>query len=224
MRMMRIQDIAALSRSTDQIKSLSGGTAATETRLSVADAELLARLRTGNREAFEELVTRYQSTIYNLAYRLLNDPEDARDVTQEIFLKIYQAASSFRGECEFRTWIYRITVNQVANQQRWWRRRWRRETISLETTQTEDGQPLAERLACATDDPEQKTLLLEQRQQLTAALAAIKFDFRGAAILRDVKEMSYEEIADALQISVGTVKSRIARGREELRRRLKHRF
>ncbi|HNG96276.1 MAG TPA: sigma factor, partial [Acidobacteriota bacterium] len=90
MRMMRIQDIAALSRSTDQIKSLSGGTAATETRLSVADAELLARLRTGNREAFEELVTRYQSTIYNLAYRLLNDPEDARDVTQEIFLKIYQ--------------------------------------------------------------------------------------------------------------------------------------
>lgn len=222
--MMRIEDIAAIGGPTGGLDLRAAEALARETHLSIADAELLIGLRTGKREAFEELVLRFQGTIYNLAYRLLNNPEDARDATQETFLKIYQAAASFRGESELKTWIYRIAVNQAANQQRWWRRRRHKETVSIDSVQTEDGQPLAERLASATDDPEQRTLLLERQRFLSAALAAVKFDFRAAVILRDVKELSYEEIAEALQISVGTVKSRIARGREELRRRLKDRF
>lgn len=220
--MMHLRDITA-GQPTNGVGALSAE-AVVSSHLSLADAELLAGLRAGTHGAFEELVTRYQSTIYNLAYRLLNDPEEARDATQETFLKIYQAAHSFRGESEFKTWIYRITVNQAANQQRWWKRRWRRETISLDTAETEDGQPLAERLASGAENPEQRTLILERQRHLAAALASIKFDFRVAVILRDVKGLSYEEIAEALDISVGTVKSRIARGREDLRRRLKDRF
>lgn len=217
---MRLQDLAAISRPESGV----GGAEAiaASSRLSLADAELLVGLRAGASEAFEELVVRFQGTIYNLAYRMVNDAEEARDITQETFLKIFQAAGSFRGEAEFKTWIYRITVNQIANHQRWWRRRWRRDTVSLDTVETEDGQPLVEKLVSPLDDPEQRTLMLERGRHLATALAAVKFDFRVAVILRDVKDLTYEEIADMLQISVGTVKSRIARGREELRRKLRN--
>jgi RNA polymerase sigma-70 factor (ECF subfamily) len=222
--MMRIEDIAALTQSSEGVERLSSGASAPAERLSLADAELLDGVREGRHAAFEQLVMRFQPMVYGLLYRVLNDPEDARDVTQETFLKVYQYAKSFRGDSELKTWIYRIAVNQASNHQRWWRRRWRRETISLHAVALADGAPLAERLASQTEDPERQAIFLERQRMLTAALADLKFDFRVAVVMRDIKGLSYDEIADALQISVGTVKSRIARGREELRRKLKGQF
>jgi RNA polymerase sigma-70 factor (ECF subfamily) len=186
-----------------------------------ADAALLSRLKSGERAAFEELVATYQPVIFDLAYRLLGDPEEARDVAQETFLKVYRHVSGFRGESGLKTWLYRIAVNQVSNHRRWWRRRHRRETVSLDAAPGEQGSSLGERLPCHSASPEQVALGREREQRVMVALDAVKHDCRVAVVLRDVQELSYEEIAEALEISVGTVKSRIARGREELRRRLR---
>ncbi len=218
--MMRVEDIAALTNTAEGTEFA----AAPCGRLSVVDTALLEGIREGRNAAFEQLVARYQPMVYNLLFRLLNHPEDARDLTQETFLNVFRFAKSFRGDCEMKTWIYRIAVNQASNHQRWWKRRWRRETVSLDAVETDDGQSLAERIASSDLDPEQQTLLLERQRHLTAALATLKFDFRVAVVMRDVRGLTYEEIAEALELSVGTVKSRIARGREALRQALKDRF
>lgn len=189
------------------------------------DKDLVERLQAGEREAFEELVQEYQADVYGLLYHLLGDGEDARDATQETFLKIYCHIGRFRGECELRTWIYRIAVNEAANHLRWWRRRRRDCTISLDGGE-EDGHPLRESLADHRATPEQRVLEQEQRHRVQQALYQIKPKFRMALILRDIEGCSYEEIADMLGISLGTVKSRIARGREMLRQqvlRMQHR-
>ena len=187
------------------------------------DEQLLLRLRAEEGTAFEDLVNKYHGSIYSLALRLTDDKEDARDITQETFLKVYKNIKKFRGEAELRTWIYRITVNQAANQQRWWRRRWRERTISIDAT-TNDENPLSQSLPANGQSPEQLALAAEQRRLIKLALGKVKFDFRVAVILRDIEGLSYEEIAETLEVSVGTVKSRIARGREELRQQLKVSF
>jgi RNA polymerase sigma-70 factor (ECF subfamily) len=196
-----------------------------ETALAVSapssDAHLLDRLKAGDRNAFEELVLSYQATIYELSFRLLGDGEEARDVTQETFLKVYRHITGFRGDSGLKTWLYRIAINQVSNQRRWWRRRRRRETCSLDACPDDASGPLADRLPSRAATPEQIALARERERRLMAALDALKHEFRVAVVLRDVQELSYEEIAETLEVSVGTVKSRIARGREELRRRLR---
>ncbi len=184
-----------------------------------ADAVLLARLKAGERGAFEELVATYQGLVFDLAYRLLGDREEARDVSQEAFIKVFRYVGAFRGESGLKTWLYRITVNQASNQRRWWTRRRRRDTFSLDSS-TEDAQPMAERIRSNGPSPEQSALAREREARLMAALDTLKHDFRVAVVLRDIQELSYEEIADTLEISVGTVTSRIARGREELRKKL----
>lgn len=186
-----------------------------------ADAALLARLKAGERAAFEELVERYQSLVYELSYRLLGDAEDARDATQETFMKVYRYVGGFRGDSGLKTWLYRIAVNQASNQRRWWRRRRRGDTVSLDATRDGTQDPLSERLAAHGATPEQAALDRERERRLFAALESVKQDFRVAVVLRDIQDLSYEEIAETLDISIGTVKSRIARGREELRRRLR---
>ena len=194
-----------------------------QTALVTEDEQLLFRLCAGERSAFEDLVNKYHSSIYSLALRLTDDKEDARDITQETFLKVYKNIKKFRGDSELRTWIYRITVNQVANHQRWWRRRWRERTISIDANSNEDS-PLSQNLPAPGQSPEQQALAAEQRRMIILALAQVKFDFRVAVILRDIEGLSYEEIAETLEVSIGTVKSRIARGREELRQQLKNSF
>jgi RNA polymerase sigma-70 factor (ECF subfamily) len=186
-----------------------------------ADAALLARLRAGERAAFEELVSAYQPLVYELAYRLLGDPEEARDVAQETFLKVYRHVGGFRGDSGLKTWLYRIAVNQASNHRRWWHRRRKRETVSLDVPEVGQASTLGERIASGSASPEQVALRRERERRVMAALETLKHDFRVAVVLRDVQELSYEEIAEALEISVGTVKSRIARGREELRKRLR---
>ncbi len=193
------------------------------TTIVLDNEQLLVRLRAGEQAAFEELINRYHNGVYNLALRLMGDREDARDITQETFLKVYSNINRFRGEAELRTWIYRITVNQAANQQRWWRRRRRSSSISIDSTEN-DQMPLCENLSSPGQTPEQQALAAEQRRMVIVALAKVKFDFRVAVILRDIEGLSYEEIAETLEVSVGTVKSRISRGREELREQLKGSF
>lgn len=190
---------------------------------SIEDGRLVERIKAGERIAFEELVNKYNANVYSLALRLTNDREDARDATQDTFLKVYNNIDKFRGDSQLRTWIYRIAVNQVANQQRWWRRRWRDRTVSIDIGESNEL-TLADRLASPNQTPEQNALSAEQRRMIVQALSKLKFDFRVAVMLRDIEGLSYEEISETLEVSIGTVKSRIARGREELRDLLKGSF
>jgi RNA polymerase sigma-70 factor (ECF subfamily) len=191
-----------------------------EVRSTAAD-QFLERLKRGEVAAFEQLVAEHTSDVYALLYRLTSDTEEARDLTQETFLRAFQSISGFRGDANLKTWIYRIAVNQARNRWRWWRRRKRDVTVSLDATDDRHAQPLAATLRNDDAiDPEQETLGKEREGQLREALLGLRRSYREAVILRDVEGFSYEEVADTLQISIGTVKSRISRGRLEMRRKL----
>jgi RNA polymerase sigma-70 factor, ECF subfamily len=189
---------------------------------SVEDSALVARLQAGSEEAYEALVERFQKPVYNLALRLIDRPGDAGDITQEVFIKVFRGVASFRGQSSLRTWIYRITVNEAHNRRRWMFRHQHNE-VGLECegdddTVVERALPDRGRSPFDSAADRQKMLLIER------ALLAINPRFREAVVLRDIEDLSYEEIADILQISLGTVKSRILRGREALRRELTDSF
>ncbi len=185
------------------------------------EERLIGRLCTGELSAFEEIVRLFEKPVYALCLRLLGDAEDARDAAQETFLKVYRGIGGFRGEAGLKTWIYRIAINQAMNQQRWWRRRHRDETISLDLSRGPSEMTLGEVLADGRVSPEEQALANERERHILRALSELKPEYRIALVLREIEELSYEEIAATLAVSIGTVKSRIARGREELRRRMK---
>jgi RNA polymerase sigma-70 factor (ECF subfamily) len=185
-----------------------------------AEAEFIERLKRGESAAFEEWVADRSGEIYGLLFRLTENGEEARDLTQETFLRAFQSIGRFRGEADLRTWIYRIAINQARNRWRWWRRRRRDSTVSLDATQGQANQPLIATLVETSENPEQRTLAHEREVALRAALQKLGASYRETVILRDMEGFSYEEIAATLGINVGTVKSRLARGRQELRRRL----
>jgi RNA polymerase sigma-70 factor (ECF subfamily) len=185
-----------------------------------AEAEFIERLKRGEGAAFEQLVTERSPEIFGLLFRLTENSEEARDLTQETFLRAFQSIGRFRGEADLRTWIYRIAINQARNRWRWWRRRRRDSTVSLDATQGESNQSLLGTLAESSENPEQQTLAHERELALRSALQKVSRAYRETVILRDIEGFSYEEIATTLAINVGTVKSRLARGREELRRLL----
>ena len=184
-----------------------------------SEAQFIERLKQGDAAAFNTLVAERSGEIYGLLFRLTENSEEARDLTQETFLRAFQSIGHFRGEADLRTWIYRIAINQARNRWRWWRRRKRDATVSLDSTDGEH-QSLGENLREGSDDPEQETLAHERQRALRTALRSLRGVYRETVILRDIEGFSYEEIAEMLDISVGTVKSRLARGRQELRRRL----
>jgi RNA polymerase sigma-70 factor, ECF subfamily len=186
-----------------------------------AEAGLIERLRARDLAAFEELVAKFERPVYGLCFRLLGDAEEARDAAQETFLKVYRGLGGFRGQSGLKTWIYRIAINQAMNQQRWWRRRHRDETISLDLTRGDSETTIGSMLPGRAPSPEALVIAAEREGRIMTALGEIKQEYRIALVLREIEELSYEEIAEALAISLGTVKSRIARGREELRRRVK---
>lgn len=185
-----------------------------------AEAEFIERLKRGDAVAFEELVAERSGEIYGLLFRLTENSEEARDLTQETFLRAFQNIGRFRGEADLRTWIYRIAINQARNRWRWWRRRRRDSTVSLDATQGQSNQTLIATLAESSENPEQQTLAHEREGALRSALQKVGRTYRETVILRDIEGFSYEEIASTLGINVGTVKSRLARGRQELRQRL----
>ena len=187
-----------------------------------AETQFIERLKRGDAAAFETLVNERSGEIYGLLYRLTENVEEARDLTQETFLRAFQSIGHFRGESDLRTWIYRIAINQARNRWRWWRRRRRDATISIDAPEIGGGRLglVATLKSTTAKDPEQDTLANERERALRKALSTLKRVYREAVILRDIEGFAYEEIATALNISLGTVKSRLARGRQELRRKL----
>jgi RNA polymerase sigma-70 factor (ECF subfamily) len=186
-----------------------------------AEAQFIERLKAGEAAAFDYLVRERSGDVYALLYRLTEDAEEARDLTQETFLRAFQHIGRFRGEADLKTWIYRIAVNQARNRWRWWRRRRRDVTVSLDAGVGAGEEPLSMRLRdTASANPEEETLARERERVLLTALRSLSRSYRETVILRDIEGLSYEEIAQTLEISIGTVKSRLARGRDELRRRL----
>ena len=187
-----------------------------------AEEQFLERLRAGDALAFNRLVEERHGDIYALLYRLTEDPEEARDLTQETFLQAFRHLASFRGDADLRTWLYRIAVNQARNRWRWWKRRRRDRTVSLDAPVSEEvDSPLSAGLASDTAaDPELQTLARERERALHAALRTLSRPYREVIVLRDIEGLSYEEVAATLDLNVGTVKSRLNRGRTELRRRL----
>ncbi|MBI1789814.1 MAG: sigma-70 family RNA polymerase sigma factor [Acidobacteria bacterium] len=181
------------------------------------DDRLAEALREGSEQAYEVLVTRFQQPVYNLVFRLMSDPVDSSDVVQEVFLKIFRNIGSFRNQSSLKTWIYRIAVNEAYNYRRWFFRHRRQEvTLGLE------GDPA--RYAAETHDtgrsPFDQVFEHEKHRLIEEALTRINPTFRTAVVLRDIEGLSYEEIADILNLSMGTVKSRILRGRDALREQL----
>ena len=183
-----------------------------------ADKCLLEALREGRESAYEALIQQYQQPVYNLVYRLLDDPADAADVVQEVFLKIFRSVGNFRGESSLKTWIYRISCNEAYNQRRWYSRH-KKSEVGLENDDESmpnlnDVLPDHGRSAFDIASGHEMHALIE------SALTELNPQFRTAVVLRDMEDMSYEEIAEVLQVSLGTVKSRILRGREALRKAL----
>jgi RNA polymerase sigma-70 factor (ECF subfamily) len=183
-----------------------------------ADNCLLEALREGSEAAYEALILRYQQPVYNLVYRLMDDPADAADVVQEVFLKIFRNITAFRGDSSLKTWIYRISCNEAYNHRRWFMRH-RKHEIGLEsdeegTANLNNILPDRGRTAFEQASDHEMHALIED------ALTELNPQFRAAVVLRDIEDMSYEEIAEVLQVNLGTVKSRILRGREALRKAL----
>jgi len=186
------------------------------------EAPFIERLKRGDAAAFETLVNERSGEIYGLLYRLTENAEEARDLTQETFLRAFQSIVHFRGDSDLRTWIYRIAINQARNRWRWWRRRRRDATVSIDAPEFGGGRLglIATLKSNTIKDPEQDTLANERERALKKALSSLRRVYREAVVLRDIEGFAYEEIAATLGISVGTVKSRLARGRQELRRKL----
>jgi len=195
--------------------------AASDDSRPAAEEQFIERLRRGDAAAFEQLVNERSGEIYGLLYRLTENSEEARDLTQETFLRAFQSIGHFRGDADLKTWIYRIAINQARNRWRWWRRRRRDSTVSIDSTDV-DGRPtlVTTLRANGSSDPEQATLAHERERALRTALGSVRRIYREAVVLRDIEGFSYEDIAATLGISIGTVKSRLARGRQELRRKL----
>jgi RNA polymerase sigma-70 factor (ECF subfamily) len=184
-----------------------------------ADWALVQQCAAGEEDACTRLVTDHQRMVYQLALHLLGDPQEAQDLTQEVFLKVFRTLPQFRGQAALRTWIYRIVVNQASNRQRWWRRRKKSQQVALDDYTVAHGElPEARNFAM----PDRVLQQHETSERVWQALDALPFDQRAVIVLREIDGLSYEEIATSLNVAVGTVKSRLARARESLRLRLMH--
>jgi len=182
------------------------------------DLRLVESLRTGASQAYEELLARFQQPVYALALRLLNDASESADVVQEVFLKVFRNIASFRGQSSLKTWIYRITVNEAHNARRWFFRH-RRKEVELDS-EPDEARNWKDVIPDGCASPFDAAFEREQHVMIEAALEKLSPIFREAVVLRDIAELSYEEIAEVLGVSLGTVKSRILRGREALRAEL----
>jgi RNA polymerase sigma-70 factor, ECF subfamily len=187
------------------------------------EAAIVAELKAGSETAYAWLIGEFQQPIYGLVYRIVNDPADAADTTQDVFLKVFRGMRQFHGESSLKTWIYRIALHEAANRKRWWFRHKAKET-SIAPAETESANGLAgamqEALTDRAESPFDNVAHREVQRRVEQELRQLSEPYRTTLILRDLEEMSYEEIAEVLEISLGTVKSRLTRGRDMLRQRL----
>jgi RNA polymerase sigma-70 factor, ECF subfamily len=188
------------------------------------EAALIAELKAGSEEAFGWLISVYHQPIYSLVARTIQDPADAADLAQEIFIKIFRGIRNFHGEASLKTWIYRIALHEASNQRRWWSRHKRQEiTIEAEADESNcEGQPLClkETLVDHQESPFDQAARNEMRSRVEEALRDVPEPFRTTVILRDIEGFAYEELAEIMGVNLGTVKSRLMRGRTHLKNRL----
>ena len=181
--------------------------------IGVREATLVQRCASRDEAACAELMSEHQRMVVQLAVNLLGDREEALDLSQEVFLRVFRTIHRFRGHSSLRTWIYRIAVNQARNRHRFWRRRHRNDQVSLDVHVAAHG----EFKSTIGEEPDR---LLEQKQlgeRLQQALDRLPFDQRTAIVLREIDGLSYDEIAFSLNVAIGTVKSRLTRARQALR-------
>jgi RNA polymerase sigma-70 factor (ECF subfamily) len=184
------------------------------------EAALIAELQAGSEEAFAWLIACYQQPIYSLLARAVVDRADAADLTQEVFVKVFRGVGSFHGESSLRTWIYRIALHEASNQRRWWMRHRQAEIpIEQEMVESDSGQPmlLKEMLVDQAESPYETALRGETKQRVEAALSQVPEPYRTTLILRDIEGFVYEEVAEMQGVNLGTIKSRLVRGRAALK-------
>jgi RNA polymerase sigma-70 factor, ECF subfamily len=201
---------------TDLQADLTMGNIASALTLQSDEAALIEELRAGSEEAFAWLLARYHQPIYSLLARTVRDQADAADLAQEVFVKVFRGVRHFHGESSLRTWIYRIALHEASNQRRWWKRHKQHEVpIEQEVAESESGNPvrLKELLVDPAQSPFDSAVHQENRERVERALRQVPEPFRTTLILRDIEGFVYEEVADMQGINLGTVKSRLVRGR-----------
>jgi RNA polymerase sigma-70 factor (ECF subfamily) len=187
------------------------------------DAALVAALKAGSEEAFGVLIAQYSQPLYSLIVRSLQDPADAADVTQEVFIKVFRSIRSFHGEASLRTWLYRIALREASNRRRWWTRH-KRQELTIDTplngSENEDGDEsmcLSGMLMDQASSPYDHAAQGEMKARVEDALRQLPEAFRTVVVLREMEGFCYEEIAEILDVPSGTVKSRLTRGRAALK-------
>ncbi len=187
------------------------------------EAAIVAELKAGSEDAYNWLIGEFHQPVYSLVYRIVSDSADAADTTQDVFLKVFRGMKHFHGESSLKTWIYRIAIHEASNRRRWWFRHKARET-SMEPMQSEGAEDFVPGYKDTLTDPHESPLECvaheEVRTRVEEELRKVAEPYRTTVVLRDLEEMSYEEIAEITRVSLGTVKSRLTRGREALRQRL----
>jgi RNA polymerase sigma-70 factor (ECF subfamily) len=183
------------------------------------EASIVAELKAESEEAYAWLIRQYHQPVYSLVHRIVNDPADAADTTQEVFLKVFRGMKRFNGQSSLKTWIYRIAIHEASNRKRWWCRHKSRE-LTLEPAQPESAAGLKHVLVDGHESPFELAAHEEVRAKVESELRQVPEPYRTTVILRDIEDLSYEEIAEVMQVSLGTVKSRLVRGREALKKRL----
>jgi RNA polymerase sigma-70 factor (ECF subfamily) len=187
------------------------------------EAVIIQELKAGSEDAYAWLVGEFHQPVHSVVYRILTDPADAADTTQEVFLKVFRGMKHFHGESSLKTWIYRIAIHEASNRRRWWFRHKAKET-SMEPSEGVSESNFAQDTNPALVDHHKSPFETVAEHEVCARvedeLRQVAEPYRTAVVLRDVEELSYEEIAEITQVSLGTVKSRITRGRDALRKRL----
>ncbi|WP_231737990.1 RNA polymerase sigma factor [Terracidiphilus gabretensis] len=211
-----MQIAVVMWRKLDLQTDLTMGNLASALALHSDEAALVAELQAGSDEAFAWLISRYHQPIYSLLARTVQDRADAADLAQEVFVKVFRGVSNFHGESSLRTWIYRIALREASNQRRWWMRHKQQEVpIEQEIYESDSSAPirLKEMLVDPAESPFDAVLHAETRARVEAALAQVPEPYRTTLILRDIEGFVYEEVAEMQGVNLGTVKSRLVRGR-----------
>jgi len=185
------------------------------------DQELVNRFKGGDQSAFDEMVSRYWDRIFGMVNQLLRNTQDAEEVTQDAFIRAHRGLANFRGDAAFSTWLYQIATNLARNRYWYWWRRKRDKSVSFDAPVSADNATtLADLIPAELETPDDITVTQEFIDRIAQGMERLSAKHREILTLRNIKNLSYEEIADILAISVGTVKSRIARARESLRAKL----
>jgi len=188
------------------------------------DADLIRSFQSGNKQAFDELVLKHKDKIFNLCYWFLQDYQEANEQAQETFIKVFKGLKKFRFESSFTTWLHRIAVNTCKNRIQSLEYRFRKKTDSLDNPVTQDHFNPVDRITDEADSPDTALEKKQRSASVRKAINALPEEKKTMIVLRDIEELSYEEIADITGLKQGTVKSKLARAREDLKNKLRGAF